>query len=373
MFSRGLLSFWVPIVVFICVVILTIRMYQVQSKPTSIIKPQKGYARIVHEDQAFEFTKVTFINNDAGIPLSDNSLLVVATIANLESYGSGRKFDDFLTTIQSFEYEPSAITLGFYFGDRAEFDAVDSYFREYYELIKKGKIGGSTINKVTIMVAPFLEKDYQSIDRSQRHSDHVQRLRRRNIARTRNFALLHSLVEERYTLFMDADVVTIHNTDMIHRFIASEKDIIVPRIIRGGNNDYDRNSWVGERTVPNEEQFAKMDNNEWENWDYVPRDVPGKMVHFKDLVELQKDAPAEDDSRKPDYIVELDSVGGAILFAKSMIYKQGVLFPPNYIIGTTWKRLEGYDGIETEGLCYIAKSLNYKCWGMPNMVGQHVD
>jgi hypothetical protein len=26
---------------------------------------------------------------------------------------------------------------------------------------------------------------------------------------------------------------------------------------------------------------------------------------------------------------------------------------------------EGYDGIETEGICFTAKTLGYKCWGMP--------
>lgn len=373
MYSRGLLSFWLPVLVLICVVLSTLRMYQVLLLLEKTYKGSRGYSRLVHEDKAFNYTKITYVNNDTPKTLADDSLLFVATIANLESYGPGRQFQDFLSVIKSFDYDENAISLGFYFGDESEFNTVDKYIHHYFALVKANNQNAPSVNKVTILFAPFLEKDYNSIDRSQRHNDNVQRLRRRNIARTRNFALLHTLAEERYTVFMDADVVAIKNPDMIHQFIASKKDIIVPRVIRGSLIDYDRNSWVGERTVPNEEQLLKMDQNDWEHWDYVPLDVPGKMIHFQDLIEQQEQTPPDDVSRRPDYIVKLDSVGGAILFAKSMIYKQGVVFPPNYIIGTTWQRLEGYDGIETEGLCYIAKSLNYECWGMPNMVGQHVD
>ncbi|RLV86714.1 Mannan polymerase complex subunit mnn9 [Meyerozyma sp. JA9] len=372
MYSRGLISFWLPVLVLVCVALSTLRMYQVSSLSEKSYKKTRGYSRLVHEDRAFNYTKITYMTNDAPAA-EDDSLLVVATIANHDSYGGDRSFEDFFSVIKSFDYDQNAMSLGFYFGDESEFNTVDKYLRHHFGSVRTNDQNARAVSKVTILLAPFLEKDYNSIDRSQRHNDNVQRLRRRNIARTRNFALFHTLAEERYTLFMDADVVSIKNPDMITRFIASKKDIIVPRVTRGSNIDYDKNSWVGERTVPNEDQFLKMDQNDWEHWDYVPRDVPGKMTHFQDLIQKQEQSPPDDPSRSPNYMVKLDSVGGAILFAKSIIYKQGVAFPPNYIIGTTWQRLEGYDGIETEGLCYIAKSLNYECWGMPNMVGQHVD
>lgn len=347
-------------------------MYQVLLPPNSLSEGVRGYSRFVHDDTTFDYVKITYVNKEVPAQMADDSLIVVASIANKDSYGDDKKFADFMSTIQSYDYDLNAMSLGIYVGDKDEFQRVDTYMRAYFDLAKTAPLGKPTINKATILMAPFLEQDYNNIDRNDRHNDNVQRLRRRNIARTRNFALLHTLAEERYTLFMDADVVKIQNTDMLRRFIASKKDIIVPRIIRGGNIDYDRNSWVGERTVPSEEQLAKMDRNEWDSWDYVPRDIPGKMDHFEDFIKRQADVPQDHASRQPDYMVKLDLVGGAILFAKSMIYKQGVVFPPNYIVGTTWKRLEGYDGIETEGLCYTAKSLNYECWGMPNMVGEHV-
>ncbi|RLN96327.1 hypothetical protein BBJ28_00006757 [Nothophytophthora sp. Chile5] len=67
----------------------------------------------------------------------------------------------------------------------------------------------------------------------------------------------------------------------------------------------------------------------------------------------------------------LDSVGGSVLYVRADVHRQGVLFPPHYVIGSEWEA-EGYDGIETEGLCYIAHFLGFKCWGMPNDLIFHV-
>ena len=30
-----------------------------------------------------------------------------------------------------------------------------------------------------------------------------------------------------------------------------------------------------------------------------------------------------------------------------------------------------YDGIESEGLCYLAKTLGFKCWAMPQLLARH--
>jgi hypothetical protein len=63
-------------------------------------------------------------------------------------------------------------------------------------------------------------------------------------------------------------------------------------------------------------------------------------------------------------------VGGAVLFMRAEVVRRGVVFPTQFIVGGEWD-YEGYDGIETEGLCYIAQHLCYKCWGMPAMHATH--
>lgn len=65
-----------------------------------------------------------------------------------------------------------------------------------------------------------------------------------------------------------------------------------------------------------------------------------------------------------DTFVPLDSVGGTMLYVNVDVHRQGVLFPVHHLIGSEWSS-EGYDGIETEGLCYVAHFLGFKCWGCP--------
>lgn len=340
------------------------------------LKDTQAFKKQVYIDEEFKYTKVVYTNTKLVKLKKDKSLLVVSTISNKDSYGKEKTFVDLLNTISLLEYEANSISLGFLVGNKEEFGNIETNFDTYFHDLANVRVNvkktlAQYVNKVTLLTAPFIEKEFQGIDRNDRHNDNLQRLRRRSIARSRNFVLLHSLQNEKYTLFIDADIIKIQDPGMVKSFIGSGKDIIVPRIIRGDFQDYDKNSWAGERTIPTPEQFKKLDLNDWANWDYVPRDVDDKMMHFDKFIKKYKDQPTSHPTKKQAYFMKLDSVGGAILFLKSIIYKQGVVFPPNYIIGTTWDRLEGYDGIETEGLCYVAKSLGYECYGMPNMIAEH--
>lgn len=323
----------------------------------------KTFIKVTTTDHANGCQKNVITSTRAKTQIED-SLLVVALIANVKSFGAHRSFKDFIDVIGTLEYDKTKINLAFFCGTDELFAEVDAFMENYYTLQAAEQYG-----KVTILKAEFLHSTFSSSD----HDHKIQRQRRRLIARARNYALLNSLDSEQYTLFMDADVILLDHPDMLKRFLATGKDIIVPRIVRGGNVDYDKNSWRGKRRRPTTKQEQLMDENRWDELKYVPRDKKGEMFHFEDLVKEQKKGTAEGAKVSLDYIVPLDSVGGAILFAKSIIYKQGVVFPPYYIIGTNWERYEGWDGIETEGLCYIARNLGYLCWGMPNLVAQHSD
>lgn len=354
-----------PLVVGVIIsVLIIISITQLNSaiepiKPLSVTE-KPFYERKYHDDKQFDYKKIEFINRQINnYDEQENTLVILSTIGNQESYGKQRRFEDLFQTIKSFDYDLKLISLSFLVGDEEEFKKIDFFFKNYFNSDFEAKI-----YKVNLITAPFIEKDFSMKDRANRHDDKVQRKRRRQIARSRNFNLFNGLANERYTLFIDSDIVSIDHPKMIHHFINLKKDILVPRIARAENPDYDKNSWRGERTKPTKNQLEKMNQNDWDNWDYVPRDVTENMFHLQSFVENPV-------STLETYLVPLDSVGGAILFAKSIIYKQGVVFPPNYIIGTTWERFEGYDGIETEGLCYIAKSLGYSCWGMPNLLAQH--
>ena len=110
--------------------------------------------------------------------------------------------------------------------------------------------------------------------------------------------------------------------------------------------DYDRNAWKGPRVRPNATESAAIARGKL----FVPRGDNGTQF-MSDLAQGTEE------------YVQLDSVGGSVLYVKADIHRQGVAFTTNYVIGSDWE-YEGYDGIESEGLCYVAKFLGYSCWGM---------
>lgn len=335
----------------------------------------KKVVETTETDEGRTFTKVTTADYANGCQKNiltstrakkenEDTLLVVALIANMKSFGRNRTFKDFMDVIDSLDYDKSKINLGFFCGTDELFDQADAFMENYYASQSTDQYG-----KVTVLKAQFLQSEFSSSD----HNPKVQRQRRRLIAQARNYALLNSLDFEQYTLFIDADVILLDHPDMVKRFVATGKDIVVPRIVRGRNIDYDKNSWRGKRRAPTQNQQALMDQNQWDLVKFIPRDKKSEMFHLETHIKELKNAGAHDPALSLDCVVPLDSVGGAILFAKSIIYKQGVVFPPYYVVGTNWDRHEGWDGIETEGLCYIARNIGYLCWGMPNLVAQHSD
>jgi len=145
-------------------------------------------------------------------------------------------------------------------------------------------------------------------------------------------------------LWFDADIFKADKGIVLNMVTnGKEKPIITASCRLGNNQDYDLNAWKGNRTRPSPAELSSLDTGGF----YEPRDVKGEMYHLKHL-------------RDQSTFMELDSVGGTILFLRSFVIKQGVIFPPLYIIGTDWDRIQGYDGIETEGICYIANSIGYK-------------
>jgi len=367
--------------VFIPIVLLVIIFISAHSHHDKIAKfahsygvpqPTSKFTRSEFIDEEFNYTKVEFRPTRPSVNPTESeeaksTVLILLTVAGNSGYGKGRTFQDFYTTLETLYKDDikNSISLAFLINNYEEYVRVENFLTNQISIYDI-----PAVEKITLILAPFIEA-LQGFNREDRHNDNVQRLRRRLIARARNFLLYHALQNEQYTLFIDADITHFDKPQkIIQTFIESKKDVIVPRVTRGDNPDYDKNSWRGHRTKPNKEQLDKMDDGLWDQWDYVPRDVQGKMYHFQNYVH-NNDGERDLHKDEFEYSVPLDSVGGAVLFAKSVIYKQGVVFPTSYIIGTSWDRLEGYDGIETEGLCYLAKPLGYLCWGLPNMVAHH--
>eukprot|EP00475_Leptophrys_vorax_P033044 TRINITY_DN5164_c0_g1_i1.p1 TRINITY_DN5164_c0_g1~~TRINITY_DN5164_c0_g1_i1.p1 ORF type:complete len:251 (-),score=43.42 TRINITY_DN5164_c0_g1_i1:68-820(-) len=203
----------------------------------------------------------------------------------------------------------------------------------------------------------FLDASYEINDRAGRMNVFIQSERRSRLARLRNHLLIRALADEDCVLWVDADVVFIP-PEALDRMVKSKKDIIALRSDLQGvpGREFDRNSWVGPRKKPSEAEFRMIEQG--------GTFIPDKTPQTKYLTDLAREDPAE--------FARLDSVGGTVLFLKADIHREGVIFPTQYIVGTGWDHA-GYDAIETEGVCYLAKHLGFECWGMPHMVSIHAE
>ncbi|KAH3679842.1 hypothetical protein WICMUC_000585 [Wickerhamomyces mucosus] len=307
----------------------------------TIIRDLPEYERTIYTIPEFETT--------------DNNLIILTSIGHSESYGPKRTFNDFYKLLVGLEFDKSKATLGLLVGSKEEYLIIEKYI----ENLTSEK--SEQFSKIILIQSYFIEELY-NFDRGSRHALNVQKERRRAISRSRNFLLSSALTDEYYTLCIDSDMIEIPK-NVISIFENSQKDIVVPRIRKGLAENYDFNSWVGTRKSPTAEEDAQLDQDP--NYVYVP--MPDQAQHMHELFH------SRENTGKLDYSVKLDSVGGAVLWAKSEIFKQGVNFPFYYVIGTKWNRFEGFDGIETEGVCYLAEKIGYKCWGMPNLIAWHVD
>ncbi|KAF4039864.1 Anp1 [Phytophthora infestans] len=266
----------------------------------------------------------------------NNSVLIVCVLNDAKSWGRNRNMEDFFKIIGSFDYTKSKISITLLTSSMTEFNKAKQLFGLYIEHYPR--------------LSVIFRNDLSpvGITRENRHQHSLQASRRRMLARYRNYALLSTMESwHQHVVWVDADITGIP-TGLLRKMVQSDRDILEPmcvRKIRGQWLNYDKNAWVGHRKVR-----ATDDKN------FVPGPLNARSFH--NLPDKSKT------------FVPLDSVGGTMLYVRADIHRQGVMFPVHYVIGSEWGR-EGYDGIETEGLCYSAHFLGYKCWGMPHDAIQH--
>ncbi|KAI9980784.1 hypothetical protein PInf_010103 [Phytophthora infestans] len=244
----------------------------------------------------------------------NDSVLIICAFNDAQSWGVNRSIKNFFEVVGSFDYLKAKISITLLTSSMTEFTNAKQLFGFYIELYPRLSAG-----------------------------------RRRMLARYRNYALLSTMeLWHQHVVWVDADITAIPS-GLLRKMVSSGRDILEPmcvRNIRGKWLNYDKNARVDHRKVrsPNAINF-------------VPGPLNARSFH---------NLP---DRSKP--FVPLDSVGGTMLYVRADIHRQGVMFPVHYVIGSEWGR-EGYDGIETEGLCYTAHFLGYKCWGMPPDIIRHV-
>ncbi|RHY82550.1 hypothetical protein DYB37_011494 [Aphanomyces astaci] len=251
---------------------------------------------------------------------AQDPLLVLVVLNDHESWGAGRSIVDFFAMIGEFTHPQNQTSVAILTSDATEFDAIHAHMQHEIHRFAQFNL--------------ILRDDFAAagLTRGNRKADELQAARRRMLARYRNYLLLSTLETwHEHVLWLDSDVHVVAPT-LVTKIIKADRDIVQPICFWGdppSTHEYDYNAWVGGRQ------------------------------HMGGL------------STPPDGFVRLDSVGGTFLYVKADIHRQGVRFPHYYTIGADWDK-DGTDGIETEGLCYEAHFLGYRCWGMPNDPVYHV-
>ena len=208
-----------------------------------------------------------------------------------------------------------------------------------------------------------------------RHSEDFQPIRRKQISLARNMLMLRALGSEEHIFWYDGDVIGSDNgiaAKMIDHSQNGLKGVttnssmlrepplpiglITARCENPGMNNYDLNAWAlpkespaAARTRPDGEQIKDLSNGKL----YMASST-GSMIYVDHWT----------DHTTNDELFPLDSVGGTILYIKADLVRKGLNFPPYFVVGTSWDLPNGYDGIETEGLCYIAKTIGYGCYAL---------
>lgn len=205
-----------------------------------------------------------------------------------------------------------------------------------------------------------------------RHSDAYQPFRRQQIAMARNSLMLRAVGNEEHIFWYDADVIRGEN-GILSRMLDHVNDpeahlhakndfagrhlpigIMTARVQKLEDVDYDRNAWshgehgIGRKT-PTPEELEDLKHGKL----FVPSSSLERVS-----VETLTGTTGDDD------IFWLDSVGGVVLYMKAQLVRMGLNFPSYYVVGTAWDRQNGWDGIETEGVCYIANTMGYGCYGL---------
>ena len=274
---------------------------------------------------------------------NSSELVYLSILHNKHSYGKNRGIKQFVEMITNQTTMVQSPSIGLLVSDQDELATITKFMTINFDMLP--------FSRIVIVHYP----ETAITDRANRKDDKIQKDRRRRLAILRNTLSFIAISDEDHVIWIDGDIVEIPK-GLSQRMINSKKDIVVPSCyLVGGDYDYDLNSWVGERTHPSPEEIEGIKKGQL----YVPRHAGAKFI---------TDLKSQNQT-----FVEIDSVGGTMLYSKTELFRQGVNFPPLYVVGTDWDRNEGWDGIETEGLCYVAKSMGYKCWAMPFEVIRHTN
>lgn len=183
-----------------------------------------------------------------------------------------------------------------------------------------------------------------NFDYRDRHNSAMQLARRSALAALRNRLMVSALRDEKHVVWLDADVVEMSDgviqAMMHHADMDEDAGIITVMCHQNQMDNYDKNAW---KVSDDPELRGVVDD-------------AGRQAAVSRLVETRQMLPELVQGTDDGELVCLDSVGGTLLYIRAELVRQGVNFPHFNVVGTTWNQF-GWIGVETEGICYVARGL----------------
>ncbi|ODV89613.1 glycosyltransferase family 62 protein [Tortispora caseinolytica NRRL Y-17796] len=198
----------------------------------------------------------------------------------------------------------------------------------------------------------------QTEDVEERHAYEFQGVRRKAMAKARNFLLYSTLLHDHsWVLWRDVDVVESPAT-IIEDLTSHDTDIVVPNIwfhrYHNGKDiegRYDYNAWIESETALELQKHLDRDF-------IIAEGYPDKIKTDRTYMCRMGDWRADQSEE-----IELDGVGGVIIMVKADLHRAGINFP-SYAFENQ---------AETEGFAKMAKRAGYRVVGLPNYVVWHID
>eukprot|EP00123_Amoebidium_parasiticum_P015773 comp23141_c1_seq1/m.37355 comp23141_c1_seq1/g.37355 ORF comp23141_c1_seq1/g.37355 comp23141_c1_seq1/m.37355 type:complete len:386 (-) comp23141_c1_seq1:451-1608(-) len=236
--------------------------------------------------------------------------------------GEGRGIREFMETLGQLDYPHDKMHINF---------LVYYDYQLYDHLV--GVLGAMNTS-YTISVYRTDHDDWHRQIWADQEKDVVQQAvkQRKLLAMYRNKMIMRALAHEDYTLWMAPDVGKMP-PDLLKTWVAFKVDAVTTL-----------------------ENSTVKPYSELQKWGF----------------ETMCNVGARDDlDRRKDELVMLDLAGGPLLLVKSELHRQGVNFPTFPLIGSMWEQV-GTEGVEMDGICYMATAMGFACWGSPDNVTRHI-
>lgn len=250
------------------------------------------------------------------------SVLILTPIRNAASH-----FDQYVKLLKQIDYKKDLLTLGILEGDSD--DNTDKGVELIYEQLK------DNFSHIKVIHKNLYPPKY----RTERWQTFIQRERRSRLAMIRNELINSALDDQEWVLWIDSDVDA-YPPDLIQQLLSAGRDIVTANCLDQYNKPFDLNAF-------RYKQESKELENNYE-CDGLIQPPEGMTRHY---INEFKEYP----------IIEVDSVGGTVLFVRADLHRQGINFPPYPVEGL----------IETEAFSKIARKMGYRSWGLPQLIVRH--